>query len=347
MAVREAARIPRRAHIALFDANTLVAKGVKEQLVARSFPTASVRLFTSRTDPEANLTEFAGEAMLVTAPDIDTLGDLDIAFLCGTDREGALYLEWPERAGFTAIDLTTASNRREGVPLVNVTVNPEAIIPAAGLIATPHPVAHILSSLLAPIQKGCGLEAATVVVFQPASECGEDGIEELYQQTVSLLNYRDIPKDVFGRQLAFNLIPLSLYDRGKEPGGARPADLGSEVLKVTGGSYPLSVEVLLTPVFHCHGVMAHVTLARGAVRGDLLASFEGQDGVRIGAAGETATQVDRAGQSGMLLSGIHPATGGSSYWIWAVADNLQAGTALNAVRIAETLLSQGLGRSDA
>src|SRR5213593_3217058 len=135
MAVREVARVPRRAHIALFDGNTLTAKGVKERLVARSFPAASVRLFTSRSDPEANLTEFAGEAMLVTAPDIDALGDLDIAFLCGTEREGALYLDWPARAGFTAIDLTTASNRREGVPLVNMSVNPQAIISGAGLIA--------------------------------------------------------------------------------------------------------------------------------------------------------------------------------------------------------------------
>jgi len=83
MVVREAARARRRAHLALFDATTLTAKALKEELVARSFPIASVRLFTSQSDPDHNLTEFAGEAMLVTEPDPDALGRLDIAFLCG------------------------------------------------------------------------------------------------------------------------------------------------------------------------------------------------------------------------------------------------------------------------
>jgi aspartate-semialdehyde dehydrogenase len=347
MAVREVARIARRAHIALFDANTLVAKGVKEQLVARAFPSASVRLFTSRTDPESNLTEFAGEAMLVTAPSIESLENLDIAFLCGTRREGALYLDWPRRAGFTAIDLTLASNRRADVPLVNVAVNPEAIVAGVGLIATPHPVAQILSTLLAPVRKGCGLQTATAVVFQPASECGEEGIEELYQQTVGLLNFRDIPRNVFGRQLAFNLIPASLYQQESAPCGAGTPDLESEVLKVTGGDYALSIEVVLAPVFHCHAVMAHLTLPRGAGRGDLLACFERSEGVRIGEAGEGATPAERAGEAGTILAGIRPAAAGAAFWVWAVTDNLKSGTALNAVRIAEGLLDQGLGRSEA
>ena len=78
----------RGARLALFEATSLTAKGVKDQLAARSFPVTSVRLFTSSTDPDANLTEFKGEAMLVTAPDEEGLGSLDIAFLCGGREEG-------------------------------------------------------------------------------------------------------------------------------------------------------------------------------------------------------------------------------------------------------------------
>ena len=39
----------RPAHLAVFDATTLVAEGVKEQLVERSFPVASMRLFSTRS----------------------------------------------------------------------------------------------------------------------------------------------------------------------------------------------------------------------------------------------------------------------------------------------------------
>ena len=67
-----------------------------------------------------------------------------------------------------------------------------------------------------------GLREATVVVFQPASAAGAGGVEELYQQSVSLLNFHDLPRAVFGRQIAFNLVPSSLYRKNAVPGGSWP-----------------------------------------------------------------------------------------------------------------------------
>ncbi|HEX9426229.1 MAG TPA: Asd/ArgC dimerization domain-containing protein [Candidatus Polarisedimenticolia bacterium] len=347
MAVREAARSRRTAHLALFDATTLIAKGVKEQLLARKFPIASVRLYTSQEDPEQNLTEFGEEAMLVSRPDPEALGPLDIAFLCGASDEGARYLDWPDRGKFVAIDLTNASNEASGIPLVNADVNPAAIIARPGVIAAPHPIAHALSSLLAPIQRGPGLLEAAAVVLQPASDAGDAGIEELYRQTASLMNFQDLPTAVFGRQLAFNLLPAFLYKSGVGPGGARPERIEREVRKVTGGEFGLSVEVLLAPVFHCHTILAHVVLPEGATRDDLLAGFEGNDAVQIADAEGRATPVDRAGKTGLLLAGVRPAGRSSSFWALGIADNLTSGTARNAVRIAEALLEQGLVRGDA
>jgi aspartate-semialdehyde dehydrogenase len=328
------------AHIAVFDATTLLAKGVKEQLVTRSFPAASVRLFTSRTDPDSNLTEFAGEAMLVTAPDIDALEGLDIAFLCGSREEGALYLDWPARKGFVAIDLTSAGSGARGVPLVNAMVNPEAIPAGSGLIATPHPAAQILSSLLAPVRHGCGLQEAVAVVFQPASAAGDEGIEELYQQTVGLLNFREAPRAVFGRQQAFNLIPSAAYGGGEIPGGARPDRIEREVLEITGGGYRLSVETILAPVFHCHSVLARVRLPAGASREALLGALKTSDEVRLAGERDAPTPVERAGEPGILIAGVRQAGEDAALWIWAVADNLVSGSALNAVRIAESILGR-------
>src|SRR5262249_36666953 len=245
-------------------------RGVKDQLAARSFPIASMRLYTSRSDPDANLTEFAGEAMLVTAPEFDALGRLDIAFLCGTPDEGALYKDWAGRRAFVAIDLTSASSDSPAVPLVNIEVNPQAIPRGPGLVATPHPIAQFLSTVLGPIHREAGLDSARAVVLQPASECGEEGIDELYQQTLSLMNFRETPRRVFGRQIAFNLLPADLYRPGGVPGGSEAPRLEKEVLKVTGGDYRLSLEVLLAPVFHCHAAMLHVTLPPGKGREDLL-----------------------------------------------------------------------------
>ncbi len=340
----KAATARRPAHVAMFEATTLAAKGVKDLLAARSFPIASMKMFTSRQDPESNLTEFRGEAMLITEPDLDSLGPVDIAFLCGLREDAAQYLDWPGRRGFVAIDLT-AGPRSSAVPLVNAGVNPEAIPEGPGLIATPHPIAQIMSSLLAPIVRGPGLIEVSAVALQPASEAGEEGIEELYRQAIGLLNFQDMPRDIFKRQLAFNLIPAFLYPESTSPGGARPGDLADEVLRITGGAYGLSIEVVLAPVFHCHAVLAHVRLDRGAGRDQLLSSFKGVAEIAIG--GTSLTPVDKAGQEGLTVAGVRPGGGESAFWLWAVADNLKSGTAFNAVRIAERVLDRGPARGHA
>jgi aspartate-semialdehyde dehydrogenase len=331
-----------RAHLALFEANSLSAKSVKDQLVARSFPTASVHLYSYATDSESNLTDFGGEAMLVTVPDLDALGKLDIAFLCGTREEGERYLEWADRADCVAIDLSGASSRSDSVPLINVSVNPGSIPSRSGIVANPRPIAQFLSSLLAPIRRGCGLKSATAVIFQPASECGEKGIEELYGQTLGLLNFRDVPNATFGRQLAFNLLPSFLYARAGIPGGASPVALEREVLRIIGGDVRFSLELVLAPVFHCHSALVHVELSPDVSREKLEGVLRSEDGMRVSNADDAVTPVERAGQEGMVVSGIRPSHGDGTYWMWVVTDNLASGSARNAVRIAEAILNERL-----
>lgn len=341
MPERRPAGAKRGAHVALFDAGSLVAKGVRDRLVERSFPIASVHLYTSRPDPEANLTEFGGRAMLVAQPDIDALGPLDIAFLCGTRPEGALYLDWPERKGFAAIDLTSASSGAAGVPLVNAAVNPEAIPDGAGVIGTPQPIALVLSTVLSAIRRGCGLEEASIVVLQPVSECGEEGIGELYQQILGLMNFKDLPREVFGRQIAFNLIPDFLYGSPGPPGGSGSPELEAEIARVTGGGFGLSLSVVLAPVFHCHAAMARVVLPRSRGRPDLQAALGADPEITLQAGEEGVTPVERAGDPGIMVSGVRPAGAGNAFWLWIVTDNLRSGAALNAVRIAELLWRRG------
>ncbi len=345
MAVPEAARF-RRAHVALFDATTLRGKAVKDHLVARTFPRASVRLFTSSSDPEANLSEFAGEAMLVSPPDLETLGELDIAFLCGSPQEGARYLDWACRVGFVAIDLTGAANEAAGAPVVNASVNPEAIPEGAGVIATPHPVSQLVSTLLGPIRRLGGLRRAEAVVLQPASVLDAVGLDELYQQTLALMNFKDLPREMFGRQLAFNLFPAWLRGRLEDHGAGR-SGLEREILAITGGDYSLAVQAIQAPVFHGHAAIVHLVLEEGRTRDDIRACFKGSDEVRWARGGASATPVERAGETGVLVAEAPGGRDDASHWIWAVSDDLAGGTTLNAVRIAEALLERRLARGRA
>lgn len=337
MRVVEPAPAERGAHLAVFDAQTLVAKGVRDHLVGRAFPIASMRFFSSRPDPEANLTEFAGEAMFVSEPDPEALGPLDIAFFCGSRPEGERYLAWPVERGFTAIDLTSAVRPEKGGPPINVAINADRLPRTPRLVPTPHPIALMLSTVLAAAHRGCGLKDAVVTAFQPVSEAGEEGINELYRQTLGLLNFQEYPQEIFGRQLAFNLVPAFVYGRGPVPGRIDAREIEEEVRLIAGPGFDLSVGAVLAPVFHCHAAMVRLVLAPGRGPADLTAALGAVPDVRVDAAGTRATPVDRAGEPGLLVAGPWPAGAPEAVWIWIVSDNLQAGAALNAVRIAETI----------
>ena len=339
MAGAETSVARRAAHLAVFDATTFLARGIKEQLVERSFPVASMRLFTSQVSEEVILNEFAGEPKLVTAPDLEALEQLDIAFLCGAREDGARFLPWAARKGFAAIDLTTAACEAPDVPLVNAGVNLKSIPRGAGIIATPHPVALLLSTLLDPIRRGCGLREAVAVVFEPASHSGEAGIEELYRQTVGVLNFQEAPRDVFGRQLAFNMIPSFIRRAGGPDDTGAPGRIERQVLRVTEGEYRLAVEVVQAPVFHVHAALLRVVLEEGRDGADLAGALGDGREIRVLGEGDPATPVERAGQSGVVVSGIRSAgEAPPAFWLWALFDNLISGAALNAVRIAEALM---------
>ena len=72
-------------------------------------------------------------------------------------------------------------------------VNPDAAKEHDGRLAVPHPVAILLADLLAPLERELGLRDAVAVVLRPAADFGQDGIEELREQTVRLLNFSEIP----------------------------------------------------------------------------------------------------------------------------------------------------------
>ena len=327
-------------HVALFDSSTLLGKGVKSHLKRRKFPLGSVRLFdTGAMEEGGNLAEFAGEAMLAVRPALAELAPVDLAFYCGPSGTGSQYLDWPTRGKFTAIDLTLAANRRREVPVVNAAVNPERLHPHQGLLASPHPISQFLSTLLAPLARRLPVTEAVSLVLQPASEAGELGLEELYRQTVGVLNFTEVPREQFGRVLAFNLLP---YEPGTT-GGISEEEIGREIGAILGPrSFPQAVRVLQAPVFHCHSFLCRVRFAAAVEAEKIREVLSEEPSVSIRPSGEGATPAELAGAESIVVGELRP--DGSvphTFWFWGITDNLATGVALNAVRMAEVLLDSG------
>jgi aspartate-semialdehyde dehydrogenase len=144
---------------------------------------------------------------------------------------------------------------------------------------------------------------------------------------------------VFGRQLAFNLIPSPAEPSSRSEGDG----VEGEVRRITGGEYDLAVQTILAPVFHCHAAAVHVVLPSGRGPEDLAAALRAGEDLKLPPRGGV-TPVERAGKAEVAVAGVRPSSVPRGAWIWAVADNLTAGTARNAVRIAEGLMSRNLAR---
>lgn len=102
----------------------------------------------------------------------------------------------------------------------------------------------------------------------------------------------------------------------------------------------VTIEIVMAPVFHCHSAFLHLELSGAPGRERVEAVLRESEGIQMPGPGDPITPAERAGKPGVAVSGIRPTGQDGAYWLWGVTDNLQSGSALNAVRIAETILAR-------
>jgi aspartate-semialdehyde dehydrogenase len=213
----------------------------------------------------------------------------------------------------------------------------------AGLYVIAHPAAIALALFLRRLQAYEPLRRVVVQVMAPASEHGTKGVEELQQQTVSLLSFKSLPQAVFDTQAGFNL--LARYGAGApvplEDTGQRIERHLATLLAVPGegeGAPMPSLRLLQAPVFHGYSFSVWVEFESNpgveAVEQALaspLIEIRGEDF-------EPPTNVSQAGQTGIAVGAIEPdRNDAEACWFWVVADNIRL-PADNAVELARRLV---------
>ena len=326
--------------IAIAGASSLLGREVAERLEAGPFALARIRLLDAG-DAVGVLTELRGEPVVTAPIERDSLEDADIVILCGRPEEMAGLLDRPLKAGGLVLAIGDGDAPAD-VPVVNMDVNPQALgaLPVRpGRIAAAGPSALFLTNVLHAIESAAPLCAVECMLFEPASSFGREALDELFQQAANLMSFGSVPVGVLGRQLAFNIIPLSLT--ATLGGQIRQDRIVREIRRVLGyEDGRLALKGFVAPVFHGHSALVRVSPRKSVAREALLAAFEGSDLFSVApsgdAAGSEASPVEWAGQVPIRLGEIVPA-GAGAWWIWALADDLKGGAARNVVRIAEAL----------
>jgi aspartate-semialdehyde dehydrogenase len=333
----------RKPRLALIGSDSLKGKEILRILTAKKFPVASFELFDPDVEEEySKLSQFRGEAKVVHALSPAALEGLDLVFLAADDETNLRYGRLAAEKDFAAIDLGESFNADAKVPLVVAGVN-DAMLrkDRAGLIANPHPATIVLAHILSALGEGFGVEKAVSVVLEPASAYAEEGIQELAEQSYALLGSTALCKRVFPDQIAFNLLTRTTRP---ERNGFSPLEnrVAAEVRRVLApAAPPLSLTIILAPVFHTYSIMTHFELRRDASVAEIETCLKKNDIFRPAAAGEAgaATPATVAGKDRIHLGPVKKDVAiAKGFWVWAIADNLTVGSGLNAYGIARALV---------
>jgi aspartate-semialdehyde dehydrogenase len=167
-------------------------------------------------------------------------------------------------------------------------------------------------------------------VIQPASEFGQEAVEELAHQTIAVLNVQSVPKTVFNRQAAFNLYPA--VERNEE-------FIVSQIRALTSPRMEVALMMTQGTIFHGYTLSLFVRMHDDVEESRVVAALQANPALMMAEGDQQFGTVDAAGKDEVLISEVRrePSVRGG-YWVWAVCDNLRRSSALNAVLVAEKAL---------
>jgi len=331
------ASLTERPLIALVGGDTLLAKEIREVL-GESKPAPRVQLISASGDGAAKLAAEDDEPIVMAPLSAESLTGATVAFLAGSPASSRRALKVNPAGGPRLIDLAGGLEEQPEARLRAPFADSAEQRSDSPIQVIAHAAAIALAMFLGRLSKAARIRRAVVHVFEPASERGPRGLDELQQQTVGVLSFKKLKTDVFDTQLAFNMLarygeealePLQSIEQRVEK------HLASLLTAWPGVPMP-SLRVIQAPVFHGHSMSAWVEFEENPCA-DALAKQLTDSGLDVRTE-EPPSNVGMAGQSGLSIGAIavdHNQPRAS--WFWLASDNLRL-AAENAVAVAKETL---------
>ncbi|MCU1330439.1 MAG: Semialdehyde dehydrogenase, dimerization region, partial [Bryobacterales bacterium] len=251
--------------IALVGGDTLLGREIREVFNESSLG-RSLKLVAGEEDESGKVVAIDGGVSFLTDLREDEIEDAGIVILAGSAESSRRALA--VRPNGLVIDLTAVAEdepeARLRAPLVeDVRLDPDRGDQSDlnGPVIVAHPAAVAIAILLRRLHRTFGVSSAVIQIFEPASERGKAGVDELQQQTVSLLSFQDVPKKLFDAQLTFNML-AQLGEQAELPliQTEERIERHLATLLDSDDGVPLpSIRLIQAPVFHGYSMSVWVT----------------------------------------------------------------------------------------
>lgn len=314
-------------------------------LADRKFPIDELLLFGSERS-EGRTYDFCGRSVKVRRlQHNDDFRGVDVAFVSaggGTSRE---FEKTITKYGTLMIDNSSAFRMDDDVPLVVPEVNPEdALDIPRRVIANPNCSTIQMVVALKAIENISHIRRVYVSTYQAASGAGAGAMSELEAQYADIAAGHEPHVERFAYQLAGNLIPhIDVFtDNGYTK---EEMKMVNETKKILHSDVAVSATCVRVPVMRAHSESIWVETERPVSPDEARQAFERMEGIAVidePAEKKYPMPLFAAGTYPVYVGRIREDTANpNGLTFWCVADQILKGAALNAVQIAEYLVSQG------
>jgi aspartate-semialdehyde dehydrogenase len=325
--------------IAIAGASTLLGRELKEALSDSPLAGANF-LLLDEEESQGQLDQVGDEVTFVQRIEADSFERVDFTFFAGPESLTRKYWREALRAGSTVLDLSGALDQETGVLVrapwlgfesTTADLFTPAVVPA-------HPAALALALVLERLQMAAPVRFAAATVLEPASAFGRAAMDELHQQTVSLLSFQGLPRATYDAQAAYNLLS-GLGEGATINIGAEEARIRRHYIALGDGRWPaLALQLIHAPVFHGHTFSIAIEMERPVEISALEEALGGEHVDLVLEDTDSPSNLAATGQNDVLVR-FRPEKDGrnpnlaSRLWLWAASDNLRL-QAQNAVECA-------------
>jgi aspartate-semialdehyde dehydrogenase len=330
-------------NVAVAGATGAVGRKMLEILAEREFPIANLKVLASAKSA-GQVLNFKGNEVKVEELRENSFEGVDIALFSAGASVSRQFAPFAVKSGCIVIDNSSAFRMESEVPLVVPEVNPEAIGDKPGIIANPNCSTIQMVVALKPIHDKYKIKRIIVSTYQSVSGSGQKAIDELQNQTESLLAGKQVISNVYPYQIAFNCLPhIDIFmDNGYTKEEMKMVE---ETRKILGdSSVMVSPTTVRVPVFYSHSESVNVETLNPINAKDVKELLSGISGIEVldnPESNEYPLAVDCVDRDEVFVGRIRDDIScENAINFWVVSDNLRKGAALNAVQIAEILIQR-------
>ena len=319
-----------------------VGQELLELVKERRFSFSEIRLFASNKSIGKKI-KFKSKVYKIIRLNKKNLEGLDLVFFVAGSIVSKKFATIASNNGSYVIDNSSAFRLNKNIPLIIPEVNSDALMSSKSrIIANPNCTTIISLMGIKPLLNLQKIKRVVATSFQSVSGAGNNGMNELLENTKRFFNNKKRLNKVFDKNITFNVIP--------KIGSFNFIGYTEEEMKFNNESRKilndknilLSATTVRVPVLRSHSISLNIEFKGNVeinkIKKEII-KFPGIDLIDNPKKNQFPTPIDSSNRDNCIIGRIRKDySKGNCVSAWIVGDQIRKGAALNAIQIAELLV---------